>query len=879
MGVMGAAWPLVGREQELTAIRVAMDDASVSGVVLAGAAGVGKTRLAREAIALARAQGLATRWAVATQAASAIPFGALAPLLPDHGGHAPDQAQLLHQATRTLREQAGPRRLVLGVDDAHLLDGVSAALVHQLVAASAAFVVVTIRSGEPVADAILSLWKDGLAERLELQALSRGEVEELVVATLGGQVDGLTLHRLWTATQGNVLLLRELVLAGLDLGELEQRDRIWRWSGPLGVTPRLAELIEARLGRLKGSERAALELLALGEPLGLPVLEQLTAPGATETLERHGLVAVEPRGRRFEIRLAHPLYGEVLRGHTPTLHARAVYRQLTEVFGMRRREDLLRVAIWHLDAGGPARPGLLTAAASRAGSAFDDRLAERLGRAAVVAGGGFDASITLAGALHRQRRFQEAEEVLERLTGLASTDRQRTDLAVDRASNLWLLHRYGDGIELLQRVELEVSERVQRDRLVVARAEYLILSGRGEKALDELWAVLGHDPTDPVEYARAVYVAAWALVNAGRTNEAAAVIGRLETMEGGWAKEAPWLRLEINEMLMASYLLLGRFDQAEAIAEAAYRRSIADHWPWGVKTAAAGLGWIALERGQMRTAVRWGKESLAQIPAPGDAALHLFYLVLPLAVAGQADAAEAAFREAGVEPMEASGLWLLEVEQARWWIAAARGDLSGAVERALRSADRAESMGINDSLAVALHNVVRLGGAAKVAGRLRDLAGRVDGPLVPLYAAHAEALVAKDGAALDEVAASFEAIGAILLAAEAAAEAAVAHRAVGREHAARRSAVRSKLLADQCEGARTPALRLLEQPPELTRREHEIAGLAAMGLSNRAIAERLVVSVRTVDNHLQHVFDKLGIRSRGELRRFIDANDQTEHRG
>jgi hypothetical protein len=89
----------------------------------------------------------------------------------------------------------------------------------------------------------------------------------------------------------------------------------------------------------------------------------------------------------------------------------------------------------------------------------------------VVAGGGFDASITLAGALHRQRRFHEAEEVLERLTGLASTDQQRTDLAVDRATNLWLLHRYGDGIELLRRVELEVSDRVQRDRLAVARAE------------------------------------------------------------------------------------------------------------------------------------------------------------------------------------------------------------------------------------------------------------------------------------------------------------------------------------------------------------------------------------------------------------------------
>ena len=329
MGVMGA-WPLVGRDEELTTIQAAMEDAGVSGVVLAGAAGVGKTRLAREALTLAQAGGLPTRWAAATQATSAVPFGALAQLLPDPGGPAPDQAQLLRQAARALQEAGGLRRLVLGVDDAHLLDGVSAALVHQLVAASAAFVVVTLRSGEPVPDAIVSLWKDGLADRLELQALSRGEVEELVVAVLGGQVDGLSLQRLWTATQGNVLLLRELLLAGLELARLEQRDGVWRWSGPLGVTPRLAELVEARIGRLDGSQRAVLELLAAGEPLGPLVLAQLTQPGATEALERRGLVAVEQHGQRLQVRLAHPLYGEVLRRRTPRLHARAVHRRLAD---------------------------------------------------------------------------------------------------------------------------------------------------------------------------------------------------------------------------------------------------------------------------------------------------------------------------------------------------------------------------------------------------------------------------------------------------------------------------------------------------------------------------------------------------------------------
>jgi DNA-binding CsgD family transcriptional regulator len=83
------------------------------------------------------------------------------------------------------------------------------------------------------------------------------------------------------------------------------------------------------------------------------------------------------------------------------------------------------------------------------------------------------------------------------------------------------------------------------------------------------------------------------------------------------------------------------------------------------------------------------------------------------------------------------------------------------------------------------------------------------------------------------------------------------------------------VLAAACEGAHTPALDLLTSPPDLTPREEEIAGLAAKGMTSRAIAERLVISVRTVDNALQHVYDKLGITSRSELPRILDPPDTT----
>ena len=62
----------------------------------------------------------------------------------------------------------------------------------------------------------------------------------------------------------------------------------------------------------------------------------------------------------------------------------------------------------------------------------------------------------------------------------------------------------------------------------------------------------------------------------------------------------------------------------------------------------------------------------------------------------------------------------------------------------------------------------------------------------------------------------------------------------------------------------TPASRQQLSDP-LTRRQHEIAALVAEGLSNREIAQRLVISKRSVDAHLEHILVKLGASSRVQI--------------
>ncbi|MGH3976819.1 MAG: helix-turn-helix domain-containing protein, partial [Pseudonocardiaceae bacterium] len=79
-------------------------------------------------------------------------------------------------------------------------------------------------------------------------------------------------------------------------------------------------------------------------------------------------------------------------------------------------------------------------------------------------------------------------------------------------------------------------------------------------------------------------------------------------------------------------------------------------------------------------------------------------------------------------------------------------------------------------------------------------------------------------------------------------------------------------LAQACEGAQTPALAALAAPLPLTSREREIVTLAAGGLSNRQIADRLTVSVRTVEGHLYRACTKLGTSDRIELAALIHGD-------
>ena len=170
------SWSLVGRGEELERITQARAEGRPA-VVISGSAGVGKSRLAREALSAAELDGAVIGWVQATRSAASVPLGAFASTLPADV-RSDDLFELMQRSIRALLESAHGRPFVLGVDDAQWLDPTSATLVLQLTTTGAAFVLATVRSDETAPDAIVSLWKDAGALRLELELLTEHGIRD-----------------------------------------------------------------------------------------------------------------------------------------------------------------------------------------------------------------------------------------------------------------------------------------------------------------------------------------------------------------------------------------------------------------------------------------------------------------------------------------------------------------------------------------------------------------------------------------------------------------------------------------------------------------------------------------------------------------------------
>jgi DNA-binding CsgD family transcriptional regulator len=164
-------------------------------------------------------------------------------------------------------------------------------------------------------------------------------------------------------------------------------------------------------------------------------------------------------------------------------------------------------------------------------------------------------------------------------------------------------------------------------------------------------------------------------------------------------------------------------------------------------------------------------------------------------------------------------------------------------------------------------DLARMGGATEAASLADDLSGSAS-RIVRLRVLTLRAMAdpANAGAVgLAELGAEWQEGGCLLHAAELYAMASDVARRSGARREASGYLGRSQSLAEQTQRAATALLRFAETAEPLTAREREIAQLAARGHSSNEIAGLLFLSPRTVNNHLQAVYWKLGVRRRTEL--------------
>lgn len=864
---MSGRWQLLERPVEQETIRAALTCDDQHGVVLIGPAGVGKTTLARTVTDTLPS---AVHWAACTESSQSIPLGAFMQWAGDAAAR--DPIALLAAARENILAGAEP---VVGVDDAHLLDQLSATLLHHIAVERAGRIVATVRSGEAVPDAVTSLWKDGYLQRFDLRPLSKEQSIALVELALGGTLEGLSADVMWDASGGNPLFLRHMVEGAVEARTLTEVNGVWQLRGPTAVSSGLAELLESRLDRAGAEALSVLKFLALCEPLDLDALVELAGEESVDAAELEGLIRIVRDGPVLNARISHPLYGDAVRRRTGTASARRLRGRIVSVLSARdisSAADRIRLARLSVDSDQIADNGLLVAAAKDAVFLANLPLGERLARSAFEHGDGLRAAELLSRAVLWQGRPGEADSILAQFDPEDLDELQLVLWGIPRLSTLfWSMGEVGHAHDILTVLRQRVTNPALRLIIDATGAAMAVHQNKIEDGIAAAEVVLA-DPAAPKQAVDwAAFAAGLAMPVAGRGAHFEPFAARCRTEQKPTDGMIRWM-IRYGDILALTHT--GQLDLAdERVADYSRFSSEGQFVGWAIAKIMAGL--VATYRGNFPQAIVSFEQALAALNAETSLPWRLpGRLLMARAYAGLGRIAEAERVLADAKEHAGPHLALHEPMAliAKAWLAAGRGGERTGIDMARAAADTAHRAGQYAAEAEALHHAARFGDRT-VAARLGALAKRVDGAVADMYARHAAAVANSDARALDAVSVDFENAGLLLSAADAAAQAAVLHERSGSNRHTTESAARTLRLARVCGGATTPAIRAAARPLPISAREREIAALIAEGLSNREIADKLTVSVRTVEGHIYRACVKLDISDRDELAAIVARSD------
>jgi DNA-binding CsgD family transcriptional regulator len=927
--------PLLGRARELAILAGAVDEAASGhgrSIVLEGEAGAGKTRLLDEALdaaaqrdftvvrgaaeeieqtrpfgLLARAfaldprSGDAERAAIGALLSGAAPVGGLAVL-----SQIPELRFRALESVLTLVEGLAVRRpLALGLDDLHWADPstlLTVAALARRVSTMPILLIGTMRS--PPASVELEAALDVLApgsDHLVLGPLASEAVERLVAELHGGRPPPELLGRV-AAAGGNPFFVIELV-AGLG------DDAAATGS----LSPSLQRTVLRRIRHLPPDAAGVLQLAAvLGSSVSVRDLSQLTGRSPVELLDpvqasvRAGLL-VEASGR---LAFRHDLVREALYHDIPVSLQAALHREAgralaaigapaaqvaghfaasaspgdTEAVSWLRRAarestahapetavGLLERALELADAP-DGQPGALRAELADAlFAAGRHERVEAVAREALRYELDSEAAgrmrVRLTQALLLDGRLTEAAEELDRLDEHPELTGHRARLLVEAALSRalgWDLPRAGTLAD-----EALSLARAQSDREIESIALYVqswvhYFSGEYDRAIElgrDAVALADDTPGGHGHRHHPCLFLGVVLSHSDRADEAADVLRRGRALADGLgtAWDPPMYHAATAQM----HLRAGDWDDAVAEAEASLAFTEELGTRLGIVWPLSFLGYVKVRRGDRAEAERAVARAEAEVAALGPR-FGFDWMIWVRAL----------LTESAGEPTGAlAGLGQLWDLLVGLGIASQYQHFGPEVVRlALVCGDGARAAAV----AATVEAAAPTAGSPSYLGAALRCRGLVDGDPDALVAAVA---AYRRGSRRPETAAAEEDAGLALARAGRHEEAIAFLDAALELYKAVGARLDEERLVSGAAGVRLRRRRPARPRPtfgwdSLTRTERAVVALVGEGLTNAEIARRLVVSRRTVESHLYHVFTKLGVSSRLELALRADERRQ-----
>ena len=887
----------VGRVSELAAIGTCVD--AVSGgagrvVWVEGDPGSGKTALVSH-VAAELPAGFVVLRAAAEESAADQPFAVL-DQLGIEGGESPHAAGLDLVALLTEAGSRGPVAVV--VEDLHWADRESRQAllaVVRRVAEERVLLLVTSRPGAaPDGWDRLVLDPSG-SVRVVLGALSKGDVAEMA-RVAGLALPSRAVGRLHEHSGGLALYVRTL-LAELSVSQLAAP------GGELPVPRSLASMILARLAELPPDARElAAALSVVGEAVPLPVagrIAKIDHPAqALEALLGTGFVAWWPGEASTPAGFAHPLYRA------------ALYADLAPT----RRRELHRAAAGFLDAASALRHRVAAAEGIDDDLArdLDESAADRASKAArsVAAGYLLWASSLGSGSELNERRMLRAARLLleDGQTARAAELRGRVEGCGEGPLRNLVLGQlaWEEGASVLAESWLVEASKAaagsEPDGEVAAAALGRLgilyyTQNRGQEAIDAATRLLALGNL-PGELERSGWIA---LVSGTAADQGA--VAALDLLASRLPQPAASVSAADADLLIARGVLgfyAGRTTAAIADLRAAIRLARHGAAAAQLPRAHVQLAQLLLSSGECDEALVHARAALSLVSAERriwlDPQVHATLARL-FGVRGEWQragehlvAGDAAAEEAGT--IEA----VVTTRVARAAVARARNDPEQVVKVLAPLAENTRLIPMATSLAwwpAFIGAMIDSGELAMAAGQIEllDAAAQQRGLNMQARVAGARAHLEAARGRPDQACSGYDRAIALLGVDDPLLDRAELHHRFGQLLAARggkrRQAIdqlrlahdlfagagaepfRRRVEADLAPQRITVGRRGSRSPLELTDRERDVAVLVAKGMTNREVAAELYVSPKAIDYHLGHIFGKLGITSRRDLRQLV----------